>query len=50
MVEPIQDMIEEDLLSGGAGGIEFLDSGESGLPTRFSFRKRPTAFPSSTAE
>ena len=32
MVEPIQDMIEEDLLSGGAGGIEFLDSGESGLP------------------
>ncbi len=32
MVEPIQDIIEADLLSGGAGGIEFLDSGESGLP------------------
>lgn len=32
IVEPIQDMIEADLLSGGAGGIEFLDSGASGLP------------------
>ena len=32
IVEPIQDMIEADLLSGGAGGIELLDSGASGLP------------------
>ena len=32
MVEPIQDTIEAVLLSGDAADMEFLDSGESGLP------------------
>lgn len=32
MVEPIQDTIEGVLLSGDAADMEFLDSGESGLP------------------
>ena len=32
MVEPIQDTIEAVLLSGDAADIEFLDSGEAGLP------------------
>ena len=32
MVEPIQYTIEAVLLSGDAADIEFLDSGESGLP------------------
>lgn len=32
MVEPIQDTIEAVLLSGDAAVMEFLDSGESGLP------------------
>lgn len=32
MVEPIQDTIEAELLSGSAVDMDFLDSGESGLP------------------
>ena len=32
MVEPIQDRIEAALLSGSAVDMEFLDSGEAGLP------------------
>lgn len=32
MVEPIQDTIETMLLSGGANDMNFLDSGEAGLP------------------
>ena len=32
MVEPIQDTIEAVLLSGDAADMEFLDSGEAGLP------------------
>lgn len=32
MVEPIQDSIEAALLSGSAYDLEFLDSGEEGLP------------------
>lgn len=32
MVEPIQDTIELALLSRGAANMEFLDSGEAGLP------------------
>ena len=32
MVEPIQDTIEAALLSGSAGDMDFLDSGEAGLP------------------
>ena len=33
MVEPIEDTIEVALLSGSAIEIEFLDSGEAGLPS-----------------
>lgn len=32
MVEPIQDTIEATLLSGSANDMDFLDSGEAGLP------------------
>lgn len=32
MVEPIQDTIEAALLSGSANDMDFLDSGEAGLP------------------
>ncbi len=32
MVEPIQDTIEAALLSGSAADMDFLDSGEAGLP------------------
>jgi hypothetical protein len=32
MVEPIQDTIETTLLSSGAIDMDFLDSGEAGLP------------------
>jgi hypothetical protein len=32
MVEPIQDTVEAALLSRGAANMEFLDSGEAGLP------------------
>ena len=32
LVEPIQDTIEAALLSGSAADMDFLDSGEAGLP------------------
>ena len=32
MVEPIQDTVEAALLSGSAVDMDFLDSGEAGLP------------------